>query len=65
MRTCQFSFIYAGSEDFSITLLNKEKFYFDLVNIEHSWSGRMDTYGIGNAFIMEAEQLRLEPILQY
>ena len=38
-----------------ISLPNKEKFYRDLINIEHSWSGRMDT-NIGNTFIMEAEQ---------
>lgn len=35
---------------------NKEKIYSDLVNIEHSWSGRMDVWSIGNTFIMEAEQ---------
>ena len=39
----------------SIALPNKEKYYFDLTNIEHSWSGRMDT-NICNTFIMEAEQ---------
>ena len=38
-----------------ITLPNKEKYYSDLLNIEHSWSGRMDT-NICNTFIMEAEQ---------
>lgn len=38
-----------------IELPNKEKFYFDLFNIEHSWSGRIDT-NICNTFIMEAEQ---------
>ncbi len=36
-------------------LLNKEEYYFDLINIEHSWSGRIDT-NIGNIFVMEAEQ---------
>ena len=39
-----------------ITLPGKEKYYSDLINIEHSWSGRMDT-NICNTFIMEAEQL--------
>lgn len=34
---------------------NKEKYYMDILNIEHSWSGRMDT-NIGNTFIMEATQ---------
>lgn len=38
-----------------IEILNKEEFYFDLLNIEHSWSGRIDT-NICNTFIMEAEQ---------
>ena len=38
------------------TLSNKEEYYSDLINIEHSWSGRMDT-NICNTFIMEAEQL--------
>lgn len=38
-----------------IELPNKVKFYSDLINIEHSWSGRMDT-NICNTFIMEAEQ---------
>lgn len=39
-----------------IELKNKEKFYLDLMNIEHSWTGRMDT-SAGNTFIMEAVQL--------
>lgn len=38
-----------------IELPNKVTFYSDLINIEHSWSGRMDT-NICNTFIMEAEQ---------
>ena len=38
-----------------IELPNKVKFYSDLINIEHSWSGRIDT-NICNTFIMEAEQ---------
>lgn len=33
---------------------NKEKYYLDLENIEHSWTGRIDA---SNAYIMEAEQL--------
>lgn len=36
-------------------LPNKQQYYFDLLNIEHSWSGRMDG-NICNTFIMEAEQ---------
>ncbi|WP_058304294.1 hypothetical protein [Gorillibacterium timonense] len=39
-----------------VILPNKRKFYMDLINIEQSWSGRMDTWSTGNTFIMEAEQ---------
>ena len=39
----------------SLELPNKEQYYHDLFNIEHSWSGRMDT-NTCNTFIMEAEQ---------
>ena len=38
-----------------LVLPNKTEFYFDLLNIEHSWSGRMDA-NLCNSFIMEAEQ---------
>lgn len=38
-----------------IQLSEKEEYYFDLFNIENSWTGRMDT-NICNMFIMEAEQ---------
>jgi len=44
-----------------LPLPNKEQYYLDLMNIEHSWSGRMDT-NIGNTFIMEAEQLLVNAI---
>lgn len=40
----------------SVVLPEKEKLFLDLMNIEHSWSGRADT-NIGNTFIMEADQL--------
>lgn len=40
---------------------NKEELYFDLMNIEHSWSGRADT-NIGNTFIMEANQLLINAV---
>ena len=40
----------------SVVLPEKEKLFLDLMNIEHSWSGRLDT-NIGNTFIMEADQL--------
>ena len=39
-----------------VTLPHKEQYYADLINIEHSWTGRMDVGSIGNTFIMEAEQ---------
>lgn len=44
-----------------LKLKNKEKFYDDLINIEHSWSGRMDI-NVGNTFIMEAEQQLINAI---
>lgn len=40
---------------------DKEKIYWDLLNIEHSFSGRMDG-NICNTFIMEAEQLLVNSI---
>ena len=43
---------------------NKSKLYLDLMNIEHSWSGRVDT-NIGNTFVMEAEQLLINAIEQF
>lgn len=45
-----------------LPLPNKEKFYYDLLNIEHSWSGRMDIGNIGNTFVVEAEQLLINAI---
>lgn len=39
-----------------VIIPNKSKFYHDLANIEHSWSGRMDIGNIGNTFVLEAEQ---------
>ncbi|MCM1296070.1 MAG: hypothetical protein NC311_11060 [Muribaculaceae bacterium] len=44
-----------------LKLNNKEKYYHDLINIEHSWSGRMDT-NVHNTFIMEAEQQLINAI---
>lgn len=44
-----------------LQLKHKEKFYNDLLNIEHSWSDRIDT-NVGNTFIMEAEQLLINAI---
>lgn len=45
----------------SLKLKNKAKYYCDLQNIEHSWSGRMDC-SYGNTFIMESEQLLINAI---
>lgn len=44
-----------------IELASKGKIYLDLLNIEHSWSGRMDV-NLCNAFIMEAEQQLINAI---
>ncbi len=44
-----------------VTIPNKDNLYLDLINIEHSWSGRADT-NIGNTFIMEANQLLINAI---
>ena len=38
-----------------VVIPTKEQYYRDLINIEHSWSGRLDG-NICNTFIMEAEQ---------
>lgn len=45
-----------------LSLPHKEKFYHDLINIEHSWSGRMDIGNIGNTFVIEAEQQLINAI---
>jgi len=48
-----------------VELPNKEKIYMDLMNIEHSWSGRMDVWELGNTFIMEAEQMLINAIVLF
>jgi hypothetical protein len=40
---------------------NKEKYYTDLLNLEESWTGRMDAQ-ISNTFILEAVQLIINSI---
>ncbi|MFD0931410.1 hypothetical protein ACFQ0R_02245 [Psychroflexus salinarum] len=40
---------------------NKEKYYTDLINLEESWTGRMDAQ-ISNTFILEAVQLIINSI---
>ena len=43
------------------TIPNKEQYYIDLLNIEDSWTGRIDA-NICNTFVMEAEQQLLNAI---
>lgn len=45
-----------------LELPKKERFYMDLMNIEYSWSGRMDVWELGNTFVMEAEQMLVNAI---
>jgi hypothetical protein len=45
-----------------IELPNKDTYYMDLINIEHSWTGRQDVWSLGNTFIMEAEQQLINAI---
>lgn len=47
-----------------IKIENKEKYYSDLVNLEGSWTGRMDAL-IGNTFILEAVQLLINSIVLF
>ena len=44
-----------------LTLTNREKLYYDIINIEHSFSGRIDG-NIINIFILEAAQLLINAI---
>lgn len=45
-----------------LTLPSREKYYHDLTNIEHSWTGRIDIGNVGNTFIIEAEQQLINAI---
>ncbi len=45
-----------------VNLPNKDAYYMDLLNIEHSWTGRQDVWSLGNTFIMEAEQQLINAI---
>ena len=40
---------------------NKERYYLDLLNIEHSWTGRLDAQ-LANTFILESNQLLINAI---
>ena len=44
-----------------IKIENKESYYIDLINIEHSFSGRVDAW-ISNTFIYESVQLLINSI---
>ena len=44
-----------------VTIEEKESYYYDLMNIEHSFTGRVDAW-ITNTFIMEAAQLIINAI---
>lgn len=61
-----FDFIeYKENENIIPTLLpNKEKYYLDLMNIEHSFTGRLDVM-FSNDFFREASQLIINAITLY
>ena len=44
-----------------ILVPNKEEYYRDLMNIENSWTGRVDAF-IANTFVLEAVQLIINSI---
>ena len=62
IESAKFSDIKKTQHIRPITLPDKEKYYFDLQNIENSWSGRADLWNFGNAFIREAEHLLINAI---
>ena len=45
-------------------LVSKEQYYFDLMNIEHSWTGRIDAM-FSNEFFREAVQLIINAIVLF
>lgn len=47
-----------------VKLENKEQLYFDLLNIEHSWTGRLDLM-FANQFFQEAVQLIVNSIVLF
>jgi len=47
-----------------IKIENKEKYYFDLLNIEYSWTGRLDAQ-LANTFILESNQLLINSIVLF
>lgn len=48
-----------------IELVNKRKYYLDIMNIEHSFTGRADMWGILNAFVLESAQLLINAIMLF
>lgn len=47
-----------------IKIENKDKYYFDLLNIEHSLTGRLDAQ-LANTFILESSQLLINAIVLF
>ncbi|MBZ4190569.1 hypothetical protein [Niabella beijingensis] len=47
-----------------INIENKERYYLDLINIEHSWTGRLDAQ-LANTFILESNQLLINAIVLF
>lgn len=47
-----------------IKIKNKEKYYYDLANIDNSWTGRLDAT-LANTFIMEAQKLLVNSIVLF
>lgn len=47
-----------------IKIENKEKYYYDLTNIDKSWTGRLDAT-LANTFIMEAQKLLVNSIVLF
>ena len=47
-----------------IKIENKEKYYYDLTNIDRSWTGRLDAT-LANTFIMEAQKLLVNSIVLF
>lgn len=45
----------------ALKIENKERYYLDLLNIEYSWTGRLDAQ-LANTFILESNQLLINAI---
>ncbi|MCL6264930.1 hypothetical protein [Flagellimonas myxillae] len=51
-------------ELYPLKIKKKKKYHLDLINIEESWTGRLDAH-ISNTFILEAVQLIINSIAQF